>query len=146
MTTKRVRNRKEYNRQFNIRHKERIKEQKHKYYLAHKEEYRLYRLQYYPVHKEAYALQAKKVLKEAKLAVFTHYASKKIPSCICCGLTDIDILAIDHINGGGNAHRKQLGKLGGYAFYRWLQKNNYPEGYQVLCFNCNMKKRMTERL
>jgi hypothetical protein len=24
---------------------------------------------------------------------------------------------------------------GGLEFYRWLIKNNYPEGYQTLCMN-----------
>jgi len=24
--------------------------------------------------------------------------------------------------------------------YRWLQKNNYPDWFQVLCHNCNSAK------
>lgn len=52
--------------------------------------------------------------------------------------TDIRALSIDHPNGGGNQQRK---KLKGSAFYRWLIKNNYPEGYQVLCGSCQMIKK-----
>lgn len=54
--------------------------------------------------------------------------------------TDIRILTIDHINGGGAKHRKQLGNSAS-RFYRWLIKHNYPEGYQVLCMNCEWIKR-----
>ena len=24
--------------------------------------------------------------------------------------------------------------------YRWLKNHNYPEGFQVLCYNCNLPK------
>ena len=56
--------------------------------------------------------------------------------CLCCGETSWQFLTIDHINGDGNAQRKHLG-LNGSQFYRWLQKQNYPVGFRVLCFNCN---------
>jgi hypothetical protein len=60
--------------------------------------------------------------------------------CVCCGETRKEYLSIDHINGDGNKHRKEMG-FSGHQFYRWLKKNNYPKGFQVLCFNCNMGKR-----
>jgi len=55
--------------------------------------------------------------------------------CVCCGENNLEFLCIDHINGGGNKHRKKVGHGG--TFYRWLRKNNMPEGYRVLCHNCN---------
>lgn len=57
--------------------------------------------------------------------------------CNCCGETHLEFLTIDHVDGGGNKHRKSIGSRGGLSFYTWLRKNNYPEGYQVLCQNCN---------
>ena len=54
------------------------------------------------------------------------------------------VLSIDHIDGGGTQHRKQLREQG-TIFYRWVIKNNYPEGFQVLCFNCNRKKYMNDK-
>ena len=72
--------------------------------------------------------------------VLKHYSNGK-PQCACCGESIYDFLAIDHINGGGNAHRKAVTKgHGSTEFYRWLIKNNLPEGYQVLCHNCNYGK------
>jgi hypothetical protein len=59
--------------------------------------------------------------------------------CACCGESNMKFLTIDHINGGGNKERKELKKLG-TAFYTSLRLRKYPEGYQVLCFNCNMAK------
>jgi len=56
--------------------------------------------------------------------------------CACCGEDRIEFLSIDHIGGGGNKHRKSLGRTG-YHFYYWLKRNNYPKGFRVLCHNCN---------
>lgn len=69
-----------------------------------------------------------------KNTVFNKYGK----SCNLCNISDINILCIDHINNGGTKHRKQTGS--GTSFYRWLLKNNLPDGYQVLCMNCNALK------
>lgn len=58
------------------------------------------------------------------------------PKCACCGEKEIKFLSIDHINGGGNYERKKLSRW----VNQWLKTNNYPKGYQVLCFNCNLAK------
>ena len=62
--------------------------------------------------------------------------------CVCCEEANFAFLSIDHINGGGNQHRKELfGRTGSsHSFYRWLKKNGFPEGFQVLCHNCNFAK------
>lgn len=73
----------------------------------------------------------RKVRKDALLA----YGAK----CECCGETRIEFLAFDHINGGGNEHRKSIGKYFSGNISRWLKKNNYPKGLvRVLCHNCNL--------
>lgn len=57
--------------------------------------------------------------------------------CQCCGETQYEFLGIDHIDGGGQEHRRsnQISNID-----RWLKKNNYPPGFQVLCHNCNLAK------
>jgi hypothetical protein len=65
------------------------------------------------------------------------YGGKK---CVCCGENEPAFLSIDHIDGGGNQHKKEVGK--GAAFYRWLRDNSYPSGFQVLCMNCQFGKRI----
>lgn len=60
--------------------------------------------------------------------------------CACCGTTEETFLAIDHIEDNGNVHRKEIRSSGSATIYRWLENNNYPEGFQVLCHNCNHAK------
>lgn len=69
-----------------------------------------------------------------KNEVFNHYGKK----CACCGEDTLSFLTIDHINGGGTKHRNQI-KV---KIYNWLIDNNFPKGYQTLCFNCNWGKHM----
>lgn len=67
--------------------------------------------------------------------------------CQRCGISDPDVLTIDHINNDGASHRKELqasqnSKIGSSKVYQWLEKNGYPNGFTVLCFNCNIKKHL----
>jgi hypothetical protein len=72
-----------------------------------------------------------------RIEVLEAYGGK----CACCGETEIKFLSIDHVEGNGAAHRRDVVKSGGgQQFWRWLKKNNYPSGFQVLCHNCNMAK------
>ncbi len=59
--------------------------------------------------------------------------------CACCGVTGRSFLSIDHMGNDGANHRRTVG-LGGAPTYRWLAKNNFPQGFQVLCYNCNWSK------
>jgi hypothetical protein len=59
------------------------------------------------------------------------------PKCECCGDKNIEFLSIDHIDGGGCQHRKELFGTTHGSIYGWLKKSGYPEGYRVLCMNCN---------
>jgi len=82
-----------------------------------------------PIHKEY-----RRKIKEECLS---HYCKDNI-KCAKCGITILDVLTIDHINGNGRQERKTNCKgRGGDRFYQYLRRNNYPSGYQVLCFNCN---------
>jgi hypothetical protein len=60
--------------------------------------------------------------------------------CKVCGFDDIRALQLDHIKGNGSKQAKEL-KGKGWTLYRWLKKNSYPPGYQVLCANHNWIKR-----
>jgi hypothetical protein len=61
-----------------------------------------------------------------------HYGGK----CACCGEDHFEFLTFDHINGGGVKHRLEIGKRGA-SIVGWLIAQDYPEGFQVLCYNCN---------
>lgn len=68
--------------------------------------------------------------------VLKHYSDGDEPRCACCGEHRLEFLCIDHIDGGGNEHRRRIGKS--TRMFEWLSKNGLPEGFRVLCHNCNL--------
>lgn len=83
-------------------------------------------------HKQYQATYRRKI----RAACLEAYGGK----CACCGESTQEFLAIDHVDGGGNAHRRAI-KAGGYQFYLWLAKQGYPSGcYRLLCHNCNFAR------
>lgn len=61
-------------------------------------------------------------------------------SCVFCGESYELFLTIDHINDDGAVHRRSEKISTGSKTYRWLEKQGYPDGFQVACFNCNAAK------
>lgn len=66
-----------------------------------------------------------------------NYYSKGKNCCSCCGEDEIKFLTMDHSDGGGKEHRRKLGKT---PIVVWLKKNDFPSGFEILCFNCNCAK------
>jgi hypothetical protein len=75
-----------------------------------------------------------------RLVVLNHYCGGDI-KCQKCGQTNIDCLTIDHINNDGAKHRKSVNNIIG-----WLIKNNFPDGFQILCMNCQFEKQFGKNL
>lgn len=117
--------------------KEYLREYRKIYGQKNKEEIRRKAKDYY--HKLGSPVREKNVLKNKlrrrrlREEAIIHYGGK----CQCCGETTMQFLVIDHINGGGNKHRKSLKTR---SIGEWLKANNYPSGFQTLCHNCNMAK------
>jgi hypothetical protein len=67
-------------------------------------------------------------------AVIFHYGNQ----CIQCGEDDYTKLTIDHVNGGGSAHRREINgaRITDHLYNNLIDK----DGYQVLCYNCNCSK------
>lgn len=102
------------------------------------EHFREYRL----AQTKKYAPKAKENRANKKFSVMAIYCEGQ-PRCTCCGEPNIEFLTFDHINNDGAKQRKEIHigfKKHGYHFYVWLIKHNFPEGYQVLCWNCNCAK------
>ncbi len=92
----------------------------------------------YQVHKQFE--RDRKIIYRAKIkaAVLSYYGNG-VARCVMCGFDNVDALSIDHIHGGGRRHKDSLGmtvKGGGDEFYRWLIKQDYPDGFRTLCMNC----------
>lgn len=77
-------------------------------------------------------------------AVFARYGNE----CACCGVSERAFLTLDHVNGDGAAERKVAAAelhrdpraFAGVGFYKWLRRQGFPDGYAVLCWNCNYAK------
>ena len=100
---------------------------------------------YYHQNGDRYRQESKDRHYKDKLAAFEVYGGAV---CRCCGETELEFLSIDHINGDGAVHRKEMSKNSnssphaycGHHLHTWLRLNNYPSGFQVLCMNCNFAK------
>lgn len=91
-------------------------------------------VQWYKKYNDANPDKRKKWRDNQRDIVFKHYGGH----CSCCGESHREFLTIDHINNDGNIHRQQIGRGG--AIVSWLIRNNFPPGFQVLCYNCNCAK------
>ena len=118
-----------------------------------------YRKAYFQLHKEKSKIKSREWYRRNKIrgAEITLKSNRKVKyqilefyggnpaKCKCCGETAYAFLTIDHINNDGAKHRKEIKRGGGVAFYYWLKLNNFPSGFQVLCFNCNHAKALYEK-
>lgn len=85
-----------------------------------------------------------------KHKVLTHYSIEDTPICARCGQDDVDTLNLDHIDDDGAEDRKKMGIAGrgagqGTRSYEAYSADGYPEGLQVLCASCNLKKEIVRK-
>lgn len=86
-----------------------------------------------PAYRDSVCTREQKRHRQRRQEVLAAYGGK----CTCCGESTPEFLVIDHINNDGAAHRKEIGARN---IYIWLRREGYPEGFQVLCHNCNIAK------
>ena len=96
---------------------------------------------WYHRHRDEQIIKMKEYRNKLKDRCFAAYGGYV---CACCKETEQSFLCIDHINNDGYQHRKEIGFRGGIGIYLWLIRNNFPPGFQVLCFNCNQSKRLNK--
>jgi len=113
--------------------------------IAYKKRHKYYMKEWRKNNHERFLKNQKQAGKNIRMEVLRHYSDP--PECSCCGETEYLFLHIDHINGDGAEHRKLMSKefgrkQGGNDLLYWLKKHNYPPGFQILCANCNLGKRL----
>jgi hypothetical protein len=134
--------RKRLNKEYIVKNKEKIQVKRRKYYLDNKELISRKVCAWAKDNRIRHNLNCKTARDNLKTEVFSHYCGGEV-KCHC-NEADLGLLTMDHVHGGGNKHRKEVGTKTGYNFYSWLKKNSFPDGFQVLCWNCNFKKRNQE--
>ena len=78
-----------------------------------------------------------------KFEVLTHYGPNGILKCSWegCFVDDIDMLSLDHINNDGSKE----GSNPGHSVYVRLRREDYPLGFQTLCWNHQWKKEILRK-
>jgi hypothetical protein len=139
---------KEYKKRYNIEHKdviskyqklhaEKISNRRKKRRQDHLEEEFEYIRKYRINNNEKLHLQQKRRRDGVRLDVLGYYSPN-----LCCDICKENIyefLALDHKFNNGAEHRRRCGSS--FAVYLDIKNNNYPDGYRVLCHNCNLKYR-----
>jgi hypothetical protein len=63
------------------------------------------------------------------------YEIDNVSRCNCCGLTDIDVLDVHHINGNGK-------KEASANVCKRIIREQWPDDVEILCRNCHRSKHM----
>lgn len=131
-------------REYYHKNKKRMRKEQLQYYYNNVEESQKRAREYYRKHKDEVGFKLKRAdsnkrsIQKLRMAILVYYGGSP-PKCACCGEAYIEFLCIDHIDGNGNKHRKEV-KAVGNNIYFWLKKNKYPKGFRILCHNCNLAK------
>jgi len=82
------------------------------------------------------ANHSKRILRNLKIKVLAGYGNK----CACCGIIEYEFLSVDHVKERGADERRRLGRraTNSGSLYRKIIRENFPDLYQILCYNCNM--------
>ena len=110
-----IRIRIEYNKQYYLKNRDKLRKNQKEWYENNKDKARVNRLS-----------RRERCIK---------FYGGDPPKCECCGESIYEFLTIDHINGGGNKHRESMPSKS--YIYEWLLRNDFPDGFRVLCYNCN---------
>ena len=124
------------NQTYRAKNPEKIRQMARARYAKNKEEMHEWNRNYRKQHPLTVAKIKYRYYDKRKMQCFQHYSPEL--KCQKCGFDDIRALSIDHIDGNGRAHRKQIG---GVSINIWLVTHGYPPGYQVLCMNCQFIKK-----
>jgi len=126
----------EYAKKHYLKNKDKFNERSRLWHEKNRDRDNKKALQNYYKNREKYLKKRKEKYQEMRIEVIKHYSKERF-ECNCCGEKHIEFLTIDHINNNGAEHRKEIKKSN---IIQWLYKNEFPPGFQVLCFNCNCAK------
>lgn len=116
--------------------KECVGKRNKQYYTENRQYFLDYRKACYKRSPEMHKERERQRYRRLRDAAIEAYGGK----CACCGEAEPLFLEIDHIDNDGNEHRKRIGRSA-KALVTWLRDNEYPNGFQILCANCNQAKK-----
>ena len=120
-----------YLRKYREKHPERVKEFMKQDYLKHMEKRKKQVSEYQKKNRKKITAYKTEYRRQRRLKIINAYGGK----CACCGESNQEFLAIDHVNGDG---KKDRAKYKNHQLHSIIIKLNYPPKYRILCHNCNM--------
>jgi len=89
-----------------------------------------------PTNRQNKNMKLREINRRVRLLLFSLLGNK----CVWCGESDWRRLQIDHVNGNGNKDRQNHK---GTPYYNYVIDKvlNGSKDYQLLCANCNWKKK-----
>lgn len=100
------------------------------------DEKRIWQRAYFKANKERHHKTLRRHKDKLLNEFFDHYGH----ACTCCGEADKRFLSIEHLLGGGNAHKRKLKRSSVDSTIRDIRNSGWPPIYTTLCFNCNFGK------
>lgn len=149
-------NRSEYNHQYYLKNRDKIRQHQNQKYENDPKwkdvTYKKHMIWYHNLPEderekllEAMRKRGRKERKEVKIQIMKLCGRGKT-ACLKCGIDDIDVLTIDHINGRIGESRKTIDKNKshyGYSLWKKILKGQLNKAeYQTLCMNCNWKRHL----
>jgi hypothetical protein len=136
----------EYHAAYYAANKERNRPRAAAYYASHKKEQTAAHKAWMavPANRAKHYVRCMEYAAGLKREVLAHYSPGGIePMCSfpLCGISNVNMLVLDHIDNNGGKERKSKGT----KIYGRLQRENYPPGYQTLCCNHNTEKELLRR-
>ena len=125
-----------YRRLFRQRHPEEYRAYRKRWIAKHPETVKAQRQRYYRRHRESLRENKRQDWLALRKECLKAYGNQ----CVCCGIPDTIFLTIDHIDGKGNEHRRNLKQqgFGKTGIYKFLKSQGWPKtNYRILCWNCN---------
>lgn len=92
-------------------------------------------------YRKEYADKNRKTINEKKRVYANKWKTEAMTvlgnACCVCGIDDLRVLEIDHIDGGGNQHRKRRSRE---SIWREIAIGETTSKFQLLCANCHRIK------
>lgn len=124
-------------------HKDEVNARNRKYYREHRDEIVARKRQWHLEQRKEQKVRLEQFYRLTKWEVLAHYSLNGIPQCVSCGISDIDVLCLDHINNNGASFGRP--RATGIILYSIIKRQGFPESFQTLCANCNLKKEIERK-
>ena len=125
-------------------HREKMNQYSKLYYQSRKEESKLKAREYRRMHRDLVNKWNRNYKAKLKQEIFNLLGNQcSNPNCLVpSGCKDIDCFQIDHVNGGGRQERLKFRHMEQYYKFILQKIKARSKEYQLLCANCNVKKRV----